>query len=112
MGSVDALAKWLNEKPRENGAATVVQQVRLHPDTARALAYLSRRFGMPKATLAAELLGAAIKDALDATPGDYTLDQLACMGDRSAICAIEEGADPGMRVHYFSGVSPDDGEDE
>jgi hypothetical protein len=100
MGSVDALAKWLNEKPRNEGAATVVQQIRLHRDTARTLAYLSDRYGMPKATLAAELLSAAIKDALRATPGNVRAGDLG-LGQ-------EEGVDPDELVHDFSGFRADD----
>jgi hypothetical protein len=104
MGSVESLAKWLNEKPHTNGAATVVQQVRLHPDTARTLAYLSKRYAMPKATLAQELLGAAIKDALGATPGNVAAGDLGLGPD--------DGFHPDDMVHEMTGISPDDGEGE
>lgn len=70
MGSVDALAKWLQERPRQDGAATEIVQVRLDRDSNHTLLYLAGRFGMPKATLAQELLRAAIKDTLKATPGN------------------------------------------
>ncbi len=103
MGSsVDALAKWLNEKPRHEGPATVVQQVRLHPNSSRTLAYLAKRYGMPKGTLAAELLDAAIKDALDATPGNARAGDLGLDYD--------EDLDPNQLVHDYSIIRGDDDE--
>ena len=107
MSSVEALARWLQEKPPENAGTTKVHQIRLDHETSKTLGYLARRFGMPKATLAQDLLRAAIKDTLDITPGNTTLGQQARFGDRGAMDAIEEGADPDFRFHEMGNEPPE-----
>lgn len=97
MSSVESLTKWLQERPPDGGGTTTVQQIRLDRDTVRTLAYLARRFGMPKATLAQELLRAAIKDALDATPGNEVVPDYD-----------DDGNPVSVRVHNMSHVHDDD----
>ncbi len=103
MSSVEALAHWLRERPKQNGTASVVHQIRLDQDSSKSLAYLAQRFGMPKATLAQELLRAAIKDTLVATPGNKTIEEV--MGHHvSEEEIVEMGYNLGQLVHDMSGV--------
>ncbi|MDP9438494.1 MAG: hypothetical protein M3P49_07095 [Actinomycetota bacterium] len=98
MSSVDALAKWLYERPRAEGGPTKVLQIRLDQDSNRTLAYLSKRFGMPKATVAQELLRAAMKDTLRAIPGN----KIELEYDELTNDMVE------VRVHDFSSIKDDD----
>lgn len=72
VSSVEALARWLNERPRDesDGSFTSETRVRLGREANRRLLYLSRRFGVPKEDLAGWLVRSAIKDVFDAIPGD------------------------------------------
>ena len=103
MGSVEALARWLVERPAGDWGGTKVMQIRLDEDSNQKLAYLASRFGMPKATLAQELLRASIKDVLRETPGNRVVTaemEADTFGD------LQEGE----RVHDFSIVHDEEAE--
>jgi hypothetical protein len=108
MGSVDSLAKWLQERPRQDGASTEVVQLRLDRDSNRTLGYLAHRFGMPKATLGQEMLRAAIQDTLKATPGNVRVRDTPAAAEM-----IEHGGwEPDDLVHDMGSYRDSDGEGE
>lgn len=105
MSSVESLARWLSERPKGSGPANKILQIRLDEQMNRQLAYLARRFGMPKATLAQELLGAAIKDTLSVVPGNVRAGDVLDGEDLA-----EFGLSPGDLVHEYGPDRDDDDE--
>jgi hypothetical protein len=106
MGSVDALGRWLVERPKGDlSEQTKSMQIRLDQKSYTDLSYLAARFGMPKATLAQELLRAAVKDVLQQTPGNAVADP-----DTEA---LTEGLIPeGARYHDYGIVHEQNEEEE
>lgn len=100
MSSVQAFGKWMAERPH-GGPSNVVQQIRLDEHTATQIAYLSQRFGTPKATLAAELLRAAVKDVMREIPGNMKVKDHP-IGDE---LVRDYGFDPEDLVHEMGGSS-------
>jgi hypothetical protein len=82
MSSVEAFGRWLNERPRKDGRATVTTKIRLDREANRQLLYLSKRFAMPKKTLAEDLLRTALKDVFAIVPGDPVPNEMIpCLHD-------------------------------
>ena len=93
------------ERPKGDlSEQTKSMQIRLDQKSYTDLSYLAARFGMPKATLAQELLRAAVKDVLQQTPGNAVADL-----DTEA---MTEGMIPeGERYHDYNIVREQDGEE-
>ena len=93
------------ERPKgDSSEQTKSMQIRLDQKSYTDLSYLAARFGMPKATLAQEMLRAAIKDVLLQTPGNAVADP-----DTEA---LTEGLIPeGERYHDY-GIVREQNEEE
>ena len=98
MSSVQAFGKWMAERPH-GGPSNVVQQIRLDEHTAKQISYLSQRFGTPKATLAAELLRAAVKDVMREIPGNIKVKDHPA----ADVLMDEYHYDPDELVHELGG---------
>jgi predicted DNA-binding protein len=62
VSSVENLGRWLYSRGSRDTRSTANMQIRLDLTSDRHLTELAKVFGMPKATLAQELLRAAIQD--------------------------------------------------
>ena len=77
MSSVESLGRWLAYCLRARDEEPSVEtSLQLDRKTNRELLYLSKRFGMPKATLIQELVRAAISDVFRVIPGDPVPSEL------------------------------------
>jgi predicted DNA-binding protein len=90
MGTVENLGRWLYTRgTADTNGQSSSMQIRLDLTSERHLVQLAEQFGMAKATLAQELLRAAIQDVLRSNPyqtaGDVMsqedLDEAGLTGD-------------------------------
>jgi predicted DNA-binding protein len=77
MGTVENLGRWLYTRgAADTNGQSSTMQIRLDLTSERLLAQLAHQFGMPKATLAQELLRAAIQDVVRSNPYETSADVL------------------------------------